>query len=254
MELSVNDSIPTQAQPPVYIVPSVGNVCKLSAYISLQRPIKRAGGPIYRESSPPTDHAPAAEIIFSAHNKTHQEEQQQQQNIKHRLFDSVERGRPKLGFLRNEKETKEEKMLLTEKFHTQPSSKKRCWEQPDAVFYVYYLCCAAAMLVFQLLRAWPAGTFISLSLSFIHARVIAAECVVFVLEYLDPQPQPLTVHTPIDVARVYRQHLFDVLLHSLIQMSVGNRVNKRTSLENQIGDWFRQRFRRDHVEFQLVLF
>lgn len=120
MELSVNDSIPTQAQPPtVYIVPSVGNVCKLSAYISLQRPIKRAGGPIYRESSPPTDHAPA-EIIFSAHNKT---QEQQQQNIKHRLFDSVERGRPKLGFLRNEKKTKEEKMLLTEKFHTQPSSK-----------------------------------------------------------------------------------------------------------------------------------
>lgn len=57
---------------PVYIVPSVGNVSKLSAYISLQRPIKRAGGPIYRESSPtpPSGHAPA-EIIFSAHNKTH---------------------------------------------------------------------------------------------------------------------------------------------------------------------------------------
>jgi hypothetical protein len=71
------------------------------------------------------------------------------------------------------------------------------------VFYVYYLCCRCNG--FPVVARLALLEYLSLSLFYTHARVIAAECVLsFVLKYLDP----LRVQPPIDAAR---QHLFDVL-------------------------------------------
>jgi hypothetical protein len=131
------------------------------------------------------------------------------------LFDSVERGRQTLGFLRNEKNKRRRKML-TEKFHTQRTDRKTLGEL--GLFYVYYLCRCNGFPVVARLACWN----IYLSLLLLYARSCKRRrvCVLsFVLKYLDP----LRVHTPIDAAR---QHLFDVL--QPLQMSVGNRVNTRS--------------------------
>lgn len=69
-----------------------------------------------------------------------------------------------------------------------------------------FIISAAAAMVFQLLRAWPAGIFISLLLLYARSCNRRRVCVVFCSVIFR---SPLSrVHTPIDAAR---QHLFDVL-------------------------------------------